>query len=141
MRSKTSEVGVQKKILVVGADRASQQTLCDALRCSHYHLVTSGNGDDALFQIGLSRPDLVILDLPQLGTDDWETLHRLRELYNIPIIVLGSSFDYRAEVSCLDSGADYFVSKPIGIQELCARIRALLRRATCYAATEASCSL
>jgi two-component system KDP operon response regulator KdpE len=132
---------VQKKILVVGDDLATRQTLSDALRRSHYRLLTSAVSGDALFQVGVSQPDLVILDLAQLGIDGWDTLHRLRELSNAPIIVLSDAYDQRAEVASLDSGADYFVTKPIGIQELCARIRALLRRVTGNVTPETDCDV
>jgi DNA-binding response OmpR family regulator len=113
----------QKKILVVGADPATQDVLCQALSDGCFQILSAINGGDALYQFGTARPDLIILDM-----NGWETLEQIRDMSEIPIIALGQSDDPEAIVQTLDHGADYFLTKPFGSLELCARIRALLRR-------------
>jgi DNA-binding response OmpR family regulator len=120
---------VQPKILIVGVDRQIQDTLTEALSFYRFQVLSASDGTEALFQFGTADPDLVILDIPQPGVDRWETLERIRGLSNgVPIIALGTPHDPRTEVESLNHGADHFVVKPFGIRELCARVRALLRR-------------
>jgi DNA-binding response OmpR family regulator len=84
----------------------------------------AADGVGGLFQLGLTQPDLVVLD-----TNGWETLKRIRALSCIPIIVLIEDSP-QARIESLDQGADYFVTKPPSLRELEAKVHALFRRGT-----------
>jgi DNA-binding response OmpR family regulator len=112
-----------KKILVVGDDHRTQDELSHLLSNGRFQILSATNGRDALFHFNTAQPDLIILDI-----NGWETIQQIREMSCVPIIALGSSDDPEALIDTLDHGADYFLTKPFGRQELCARIRALLRR-------------
>jgi DNA-binding response OmpR family regulator len=111
------------KILIVGADRHTQDILSQVLSGSRFQILTVANEREALLQFSTSRPDLIILDM-----NSWDSLPRIHEMSGVPIIALGKPDDPEGEIESLDHGADYFLTKPFGNQELCARIRALLRR-------------
>jgi len=111
------------KILIVGADRPTCDVLSQVLAGSRFQLLIAANEREALLQFSTSRPDLIILDM-----NSWDSLPRIHEMCSVPIIALGRPDDPEAAVESLDHGADYFLTKPFGNQELCARIRALLRR-------------
>jgi two-component system KDP operon response regulator KdpE len=84
------------------------------------------------------RPDIVITDLAMPNVDGLELFKRLRAISQVPIIVLSAKGEEKTKVEALDSGADDYVTKPFGIDELLARVRASLRRASAPAATEAT---
>jgi two-component system KDP operon response regulator KdpE len=90
-------------------------------------VVTAHSGVEALSQVALSGPDLVILDLGLPDTDGVEVCRRIREFSEVPIVVLSAYGDERRKVEALDSGADDFVTKPFGMAELEARLRVALR--------------
>lgn len=117
-----------QKVLIVGNDLWLQDTVPTALADGGFATLSASDGREALFQLGLFQPDLVILDLLLPGQDSWVTLKRIRELSSVPIIALGTRYDQETEVKSLDFGADHYVAKPCGTLELCARVRALLRR-------------
>jgi two-component system KDP operon response regulator KdpE len=79
-------------------------------------------------QLGIVQPDLVILDLSAPEGDGWETLRLIRNLSTVPIIALATAGEPDALVNGLACGADYCLTKPLGMKELHARVRALLRR-------------
>jgi DNA-binding response OmpR family regulator len=112
-----------KKILVVGDDRHTHDELSQLLSGGRFQILSATTGRDALFHFSTAQPDLIILDM-----GGWETIQQIREMSGVPIIALGSPDDPEALVDSLDHGADYFLTKPFGRLELCARIRALLRR-------------
>ena len=84
---------------------------------------------EAINQVALAGPDLVILDLGLPDLDGLEVCRRVREFSDVPIVVLSAYGDERRKVEALDSGADDFVTKPFGMAELEARLRVALRHA------------
>ena len=104
--------------------RAMKATLTDIGYC----VVEARTGEEALTRIRADAPDLVLLDLNMPGIGGLETCRAIREMSEIPVIVLSVRNTERDKVQVLDAGADDYVTKPFGIQELLARIRAAMRR-------------
>jgi two-component system KDP operon response regulator KdpE len=94
-----------------------------------YRLRTAPNGAMGLDAVAEERPDVVLLDLAMPGVDGVEVCRRLRAFSRVPILVLSALSDEARKVKALDAGADDYVTKPFGVEELLARIRAALRRA------------
>jgi two-component system KDP operon response regulator KdpE len=115
-------------ILVVEDEVAIRRFLRAALVNQGYRLFEADTGADALQATATRQPDVVILDLGLPDMDGLEVIRRLREWTSIPIIVLSARGQERDKVTALDAGADDYVSKPFGPEELLARIRAALRR-------------
>jgi two-component system KDP operon response regulator KdpE len=116
-------------VLVVDDERAIQRALKATLEAAGYHVDVVGTCADALAQVALKPPDLVLLDLllPD-GTGD-DVAREIRTWSNVPILLVSAVGDEREKVKALDAGADDYVTKPFGIDELLARVRAMLRRA------------
>jgi two-component system KDP operon response regulator KdpE len=93
-----------------------------------YQVQTAPEGQSALNTFTEFRPELVITDLFMPHMDGLELCRRIRAVSNVPIIVLSVKGEERSKVEALDSGADDYVTKPFGIDELLARVRATLRR-------------
>jgi two-component system KDP operon response regulator KdpE len=93
-----------------------------------YAVIDARTGEDALEMLRHEQPDLILLDLNMPGIGGLETCRAIRETSEVPIIILSVRNTEREKVQALDAGADDYVSKPFGIQELLARIRAALRR-------------
>ncbi len=121
--------GSGARVLVVDDERAIQRALKATLEAAGYHVDIVGTCADALAQVALKPPDLVLLDLllPD-GTGD-EVAREIRTWSNVPILLVSAVGDEREKVKALDAGADDYVTKPFGIDELLARVRAMLRRA------------
>ena len=115
------------KILVVDDEPPIRKLLRTGLDTQGYEVLQAPNGKAAL-ELLASKPDLVILDLGLPDVDGLELLKKIRGLQNsLPIVVLSSRGDEVGKVAALDLGADDYVTKPFGMQELLARIRAALR--------------
>jgi len=93
-----------------------------------YDVRVAGEGEAALELFQAWTPDLVITDLSMPNTDGLKLCQRLREISSVPIIVLSVKGDEATKVKALDAGADDYVTKPFGMGELLARVRAALRR-------------
>ena len=121
--------GSGARVLVVDDERAIQRALKATLEAAGYHVDVVGTCADALAQVALKPPDLVLLDLllPD-GTGD-DVAREIRTWSNVPILLVSAVGDEREKVKALDAGADDYVTKPFGIDELLARVRAMLRRA------------
>src|SRR3954447_23201536 len=104
------------------------------LRARGYEVSTATTGHAALDAVDRQPPQLVILDLGLPDVDGIEVCRRLREGRSIPILVLSARGAERDKVSALDAGADDYVTKPFGSEELLARVRAALRRSDGVAA-------
>jgi two-component system KDP operon response regulator KdpE len=116
------------RVLVVDDEPAIRRFLRTSLRAEGYDLVEAETGEAALAEIKRRSPDLVMLDLGLPGLSGLEVIRRLREAGSaVPIIVLTSRVDEAGKVEALDLGADDYVTKPFGVEELLARIRAALR--------------
>jgi two-component system KDP operon response regulator KdpE len=115
-------------ILVVDDEPAITDLLATALRYMGYRVSTAGSGHAALAAAASAAPDLVVLDVMLPDIDGFEVCRRLRTWSATPVIVLSVREDESDKVEALDLGADDYQTKPFGIDELLARIRALLRR-------------
>ncbi len=117
------------KILIVDDEKAIQRFLRNALSGGEFALHEAETGREALAAAAQLRPDLIILDLGLPDMDGLEVISRLREWTKIPVIVLTVRERESDKISALDAGADDYLTKPFGIGELLARMRAALRRA------------
>lgn len=124
---------MERKILVIGDDPATQDLLRRTFSHDRFQVFTTSSRMSVLFQLYLVQPDLLILDTLQPGVDRGKILRQIREQFSVPIVVLGGQAEYSVKVESLDQGADDFLAKPLNMQELQARVRALLRRAQCAA--------
>ena len=119
-----------KKILVVDDDAALVRLFDQILTEKGYEVLKASNGQEALRLFFAHKPDLVLLDIVMPEMDGWQTCSRIRDLSDVPIILLtGQQKDEDDIVRGLDYGADDYLLKPVGGKELLARVRAILRRA------------
>jgi two-component system KDP operon response regulator KdpE len=118
------------RILVVDDDDQLRRALRINLAARGYEVLLAGDGTSALQTAGRTPPDLAIVDLGLPDLDGVEVVRGLRGWTSVPIIVLSARDDQAGKVEALDAGADDYVTKPFGLDELLARIRATLRRAT-----------
>jgi two-component system response regulator MprA len=119
------------KILVVDDERAVRESLQRALELEGYEIELAEDGVDALARLanGNGQPDAVILDVLMPGLDGLEVCRRLRRSGNrVPVLMLTARDAVENRVAGLDAGADDYVTKPFALEELVARLRALLRR-------------
>ncbi len=116
------------RILVVDDDPDILAALVANLEARGHTVVAAADGEEALEAATDAVPDLVVLDLGLPGMDGVEVIHRLRGWYTGPILVLSARDREADKVEALDAGADDFVTKPFGMAELLARVRASLRR-------------
>jgi two-component system KDP operon response regulator KdpE len=116
------------KILVVDDSRETTWLLQRTLTEDGYEVEIAHNGLQGLRLAFNAKPDLVLLDVMMPDMDGWTMLGRLREFSEVPVIMLTAVGDERSLVQGLDSGADDYVTKPYSMEELKARLRAVLRR-------------
>ena len=117
------------RILVVDDEPQILRALRINLRVRNYEVDTAATGSEALTAAGRHPPDLVLLDLGLPDLEGVEVIEGLRGWTQAPIIVLSGRADSTDKVEALDAGADDYVTKPFGMEELLARMRAALRRA------------
>jgi two-component system KDP operon response regulator KdpE len=115
-------------ILVIDDEPQLRRVMRTTLTDLGYTVIDAKTGEDALELLRHDQPDLILLDLNMPGIGGLETCRAIRETSEVPIIILSVRNTEREKVQALDAGADDYVSKPFGIQELLARIRAALRR-------------
>ena len=120
------------RVLIVDDDLAIIKLLRANLKTEGYEILTAMDGAEALETIERKLPDFMILDLMLPKIDGFEVCRRLREWSQIPIIILSARGDERDKIKCLDLGADDYMTKPFGANELISRIRAVLRRTTLW---------
>ena len=121
--------GAMTRILVVDDEPQILRALGTNLKARGYDVDLAPTGEAALALAARHHPDLVILDLGLPGIDGIEVIHGLRGWTHVPIVVLSVREGERDKVAALDAGADDYVTKPFGMDELLARLRAALRRA------------
>lgn len=124
------------RILVVDDEPQLTRVLRTGLGSRGYDVRAAADGLTAIDTFNDWHPDLVITDLGMPNMNGLELCRRLREISQVPIIVLSAKGEERTKVEALDMGADDFVTKPFGIDELLARVRASLRRAATPLASE-----
>ena len=115
-------------ILVVDDDPKVVNFLKVSLSREGWHVLTASDGAEALRMAEKDPPDLVLLDMMLPNVDGFEVCRQLRQWSQVPIIGLSTRGDTADKVKCLNLGADDYITKPFGIDELIARIRAVLRR-------------
>ena len=116
------------RVLVVDDEPQITRVLKTVLSSQGYDVRTAADGESALAGFKEWSPELVITDLYMPHMDGVELCRRIREVSSVPIIVLSVKGEEQSKVEALDSGADDYVTKPFGIDELMARVRAALRR-------------
>ncbi|WKZ83731.1 MAG: response regulator transcription factor [Acidimicrobiia bacterium] len=122
---------MMSKVLVVEDDAAVRRSVERALGFEGYEVVTAEDGRAGLAAAAMSFPDVIVLDVMMPNMDGLETCRRLREAGDrTPILMLTARHEVADRVAGLDAGADDYLVKPFGVEELLARVRALLRRAS-----------
>jgi two-component system KDP operon response regulator KdpE len=117
------------RVLVVDDEQQILRALQTSLRGAGYEVETAGTAEGALAAAAMRPPEAVILDLVLPDGTGTEVVRQLRTWSSAPVIVLSAVGDEREKVAALDAGADDYVTKPVGIDELIARLRAVMRRA------------
>jgi DNA-binding response OmpR family regulator len=118
-----------ERILVVDDDADIRLLLRELLDRRGFSVTEARDGKEALRLLFDERPDLVVLDVAMPGLDGWQTLERIRELSDVPVVMLTARATELEKTRGLRAGADDYVTKPFGRQELLARVEGLLRRA------------
>jgi two-component system KDP operon response regulator KdpE len=118
----------QVKVLVVDDEPQIRRAVKAGLERGEYSVRVAASGEEGLDLAAMEPPDVVILDLAMPGIDGFEVCRQLREWYKSPIIVLSVRDSEEDKIKALDLGADDYLTKPFGVGELMARIRAVLRR-------------
>lgn len=118
-----------KTILIVDDKLSAQRLIADYLTEHGFRCVTASNGRDALFTTRHEKPDLILLDVMMPEMDGFEFMRQFRKERRTPVIMLTARVEESDKVVGLELGADDYVTKPFGMAELVARVRAVLRRA------------
>lgn len=116
------------RVLVIDDDGDVRALVVGLLERAGYEVNEASDGRDGLRAVFSDRPDLVLLDVTMPGLDGWGTLERIRELTDVPVLMVTARSDELEKVRGLKAGADDYLTKPFGRQELLARVEALLRR-------------
>lgn len=124
------------RVLVVEDDRHIQHFVASALESEGYGIAVAGSVRQAGIELGLRQPNLIVLDLGLPDQDGIEFIRDYRGWSAVPILVLSARSLETEKVAALDAGADDYLTKPFGVSELLARVRALMRRRTAESAHE-----
>ena len=117
------------RVLVVDDDDTIRAVVRRLAEIAGAQVTEAESGEAALRTLYDLRPDIVVLDIDLPGLDGWQVLERLRQLTDIPVVMLSAHDDELEKVRALQAGADDYVTKPFGPQELLARLQAHVRRA------------
>jgi DNA-binding response OmpR family regulator len=117
------------RVLVVDDEQDIRVLLRELLGRADYDVAEAPDGRTALRELFASPPDLVVLDVTMPELDGWQTLERIRDVSDVPVLMLTARAAELERVRGLKAGADDYVTKPFGRQELLARVETLLRRA------------
>ena len=115
-------------ILVVEDDSAVRNLITTTLETHDYKYIKAANGKMALMEASTHNPDIILLDLGLPDMDGIEVIKRIRTWSNMPIIVISARSEDTDKIDALDSGADYYLTKPFSVEELLARLRVTQRR-------------
>ncbi len=118
----------RRRILVVDDEPQILRALTTSLRGAGYDVLQAATGGEALSAVAVRPPDAVVLDLILPDISGIEVCRQIRARSELPIVVLSAVGEERTKVEALDAGADDYVTKPFGLEELTARLRAVLRR-------------
>ncbi len=129
---------MDKKTLIIDDDQIFLKLVDQVLSQQGFEVLKAGSGQEGLRLLFAEKPDLVLLDVAMPGMDGWQTCQRIREISDIPIIMLTGKRNGEEDiVRGLDYGADEYLFKPVGNKELVARARAVLRRGELPSSAEA----
>lgn len=117
------------RVLAIDDDANLLRLLGESLEGAGFQVLTAGNGLEGIRQLYAARPDLVILDLMMPQMDGWDTLKRIREMSEVPVIMLTARDAEADRLRGFELGVDDYVTKPFSLAELNARVRAVLARA------------
>ncbi|MEX2314399.1 MAG: response regulator transcription factor, partial [Thermomicrobiales bacterium] len=123
------------RIMIVDDEPQMRRALRAGLHANGFEVLLAATGEEALDTLPLARADVVLLDLMLPGIDGLEVVRQLREWSDVPIIVVSARGEERVKVQALDLGADDYLTKPFGMDELLARVRVALRHARLANAT------
>lgn len=123
------------RVLVIDDEPQIRRFLDISLRAQGYRVLQAATGEDGLATLAAQGAELVVLDIGLPDRDGHEVLHAIREWSAVPVIMLSVRAGEAEKVAALDAGANDYVTKPFGVQELMARIRALLRQSATGAAS------
>ena len=129
-------MSLRSRILLVDDEPAIQRAIGPLLRSRGYDVEIAGTGREALDLFAAHPPDLIVLDLGLPDLEGTEVCRRIRAQSTVPVVVLSARGAEADKVNALDLGADDYVTKPFGPEELLARIRVALRRVTSETAVE-----
>ena len=115
-------------VLVVEDDTPVRNLITTTLKTHEYRYLSAQNGVSAVMEALSHNPDIVLLDLGLPDMDGVEIIRKIRSWSNMPIIVISARTEDSDKIGALDAGADDYLTKPFGVMELLARVRALLRR-------------
>lgn len=138
---KTRESMIKPKILVVD-DEPMNVEIFEGYLSNDYDVVKAYNGDEALLKVGTTNPDLILLDIMMPGKNGFEVCRILKEnprTMAIPIIIVTALKEKEDRIKAIEAGADDFLSKPIDIIEVTARVKSLLRIKQYYDALVGDC--
>ena len=124
-------------VLVIEDDSSLRRALRTSLRARSLDVVECATAQDGLVLVADRRPDVVLLDLGLPDLDGIEALRRMRSFSDVPVVVLTARDRQQDKIAALDAGADDYVTKPFDVEELLARLRAVLRRVPRTSATPA----
>jgi two-component system, OmpR family, alkaline phosphatase synthesis response regulator PhoP len=117
------------KVLVAEDDKATREGLCEILDAEGYEVISAPNGKEALAAFERERPDFVCLDVMMPQLDGYEACREIRKIHaDVPVIFISAKSEEIDKVVGLELGADDFITKPFGVKEVVARIRAVTRR-------------
>ena len=127
--SSMSTPGTEAKLLVVDDEPNIRDLLASSLRFAGFDVITAEDGSGAFHEAQASRPDLIVLDVMLPDMDGFTVTRRLRDAgITTPVLFLTARDDMRDKIQGLTVGGDDYVTKPFGLEEVVARIRAILRR-------------
>jgi len=128
----SEEMGKNMRVLVVEDDRHIRQFVASTLESEGYRIAAAGSVREANLELGRNQFDLLVLDLGLPDRDGIDFIRDVRSWSALPILVLSARSLETEKVAALDAGADDYLTKPFGVSELLARVRALLRRRTAW---------
>ena len=115
-------------VLVVEDDKPIRNLITTTLKMNDYRFITTVRGNEAIMLSASHKPDIIILDLGLPDIDGVEVIEHIRTWSDVPIIIVSARSEDRDKITALDKGADDYLTKPFGVMELIARVKAVLRR-------------